>query len=262
MTNSTESQVDIRFSIIEKNEKDEILTKIVGLKDGEFYKDGSQCRMPKGTLTRKTIPLEDLPETITNLKQNQALVHGIYPGSSGTVKIVKKGREEEEKGIISRSKGYLKYPEGPGLGMFDHDKAKEPCICLDEKGKNSYTVEGLNKILNSVITGWDECYKASRPSTSSCIKDKDGNILRDEGSGSHTYYGAKDASDIPRFLKTVGEALVLEGYARIEFSRSGSRLIRPAVDLSVGSPERPDFVAGAICKDGLVQKPPTFQSDG
>ncbi len=48
----------------------------------------------------------------------------------------------------------------------------------------------------------------------------------------------------------------MAGYGRYEVSRSGALLLRTLVDLTVGSPERLDFVAGAVCEDGLVQKLP------
>ena len=66
----------------------------------------------------------------------------------------------------------------------------------------------------------------------------------------------KRASDIPRYLETLGKRLFLAGMGRIELSRSGAALQRTLIDLSVGSPERLDFVAGAVCEDGLVQRLP------
>jgi hypothetical protein len=57
-------------------------------------------------------------------------------------------------------------------------------------------------------------------------------------------------------METLGKYLILAGYGRIEISRSGAFLTRTPIDLVVGSPERLDFVAGAVCEDGLVQRLP------
>jgi hypothetical protein len=54
----------------------------------------------------------------------------------------------------------------------------------------------------------------------------------------------------------MGKRLILAGYGRIEFSRSGQMLMRTLVDLLVGSPERLVFEAGALCENGLVQRLP------
>lgn len=62
--------------------------------------------------------------------------------------------------------------------------------------------------------------------------------------------------DVPRFLAALGKRLVLAGYGRVEISRAGSLLERTLADLLVGSPERLDFVAGAVCDKGLEQRRP------
>lgn len=158
--------------------------------------------------------------------------------------------------IISRTKDFLKYPENePGLLLFDHDKAR-PGSVGEEAALKTYRPTELIQLLATIHPGIGSASYVSTPSTSSCIYDADGTELRGEGTGSHIYLFAKEASDIPRYLEVIGKRLFLAGYGRIEFSISGALLQRTLVDLVVGSPERLDFVAGAVCEDGLVQKLP------
>lgn len=74
--------------------------------------------------------------------------------------------------------------------------------------------------------------------------------------GKHLYLFPEKTTYIPRFWEVLGKRLWLAGYGRVEISRSGSLLSRTIIDLSVGSPDRLDFVAGAVCKDGLEQRLP------
>ncbi|MCI5132351.1 MAG: hypothetical protein D3904_12740, partial [Candidatus Electrothrix sp. EH2] len=100
--------------------------------------------------------------------------------------------------------------------------------------------------------------RVSTCSTSSCIyDDATGKELRGKSAGFHLYLFPQNATDTPRFLDVLGKRLILAGYGRVEFSRSGAVLVRTLVDLLVASPERLDFVAGAVCDKGLEQRLPT-----
>jgi hypothetical protein len=159
--------------------------------------------------------------------------------------------------FIARSKDYIDYPVGPGLSMLDHDAPRDNAVASNnDAALKSYRTDELVKLLASVWPGFAEAGYVSTPSTSSCIFDKDGNELRGEGSGSHTYFAFEAGRDIPRFGEVLGKLLFLAGLGRIEISRSGVLLYRTLVDLSIFSPERLDFAAGAVCEDGLTQKLP------
>ena len=91
-----------------------------------------------------------------------------------------------------------------------------------------------------------------RASTTSYIYDKSGNELRGL-TGQRLYVGVVDGADIPRAGEVLFKRLWLKGHGRIEISKSGAFLKRAPVDAAVFSPERLDFVAGAVCRDGLRQ---------
>ncbi len=222
---------------------------------------------PAGLLTVgtiKTFPINSPTGFARFLKtrtKKQALVHGVC-GHVEAVLVTKNRLDtltaampDEAMPVISRSKEYIFYPDGPGVMMLDHDKPRDNSIASSE-GLASYTPDELLSILGVIHPAITDSASVSSPSTSACIYDAEGNELRGEGAGSHTYLFVENAKDIPRFLDVIGKRLFLAGYGRIEISRSGTLLQRTLVDLVVGSPERVDYVAGSICTDGLEQRLP------
>jgi RecA-family ATPase len=241
------------------------LTKTLSLnpETGKVEKDGSQCSMSKGTVhTIEITTPAGFGRMLRSRKPNQAIAHGVsvYPKAN----ITTKGNERFPKNglpTISRTKKYYSYALGPALMMFDHDKARDNSVAENDDALKPYRPDELLGNLAKIHPELVKAASVTTPSTSACIYDKDGNELRGEGSGSHTYLFPQNGKDIPRYLKTMGKWLILSGLGRIEISRSGALLERTLVDLTVGSPERLDFVAGAVCEDGLVQKlpPPTVR---
>lgn len=237
------------------------LTKIIRInpETKELVKDGSECSMSYGTI--KKIPISS-PLGFANMLRsratNQAIVHGIC--EHDTAKVITKPQFEKNPGtdenpIISRTKDCLKYSDGPGVILFDHDKSRALSAGSDE-ALAGYSPSELISVLARVHEIINGAAFVSTPSTSSCIYSAKGDLLRGEGTGSHIYFFVKKASDIPRYLETLGKRLFLAGFGRIEISVSGSLLTRTLIDLLVGSPERLDFVAGAVCEDGLRQELP------
>ncbi len=248
----------INISCVTK--RDGPLTKIMKLDPatGELIKDGTKCWMSYGYLT--TIPFSSpvgFAKLLRTRTTNQAIVHGTSQFKEARIVTKRKLNTATTNGtpVIARSKDHLTYPNKPGVVLFDHDKARERAVGSG-KALMAYPPTNLLKCLSEVHPEIASASSVSTPSTSSCIYDVEGNELRGEGTGSHTYLFVKNASDIPRYLEVVGQHLVLAGYGRIEISRAGSTLIRTLVDLVVGSPERLDFVAGAECLDGLYQTLP------
>jgi putative DNA primase/helicase len=235
------------------------LTKIMSLnpETGQVIKDGSECSMHSGFI--KQIPIsspEGFAKMLASRKENQALVHGVCKHKEARVVTKGKvGKVSSDIPVIARTKDYIAYSDGSGVILFDHDKARDGAVGSDE-ALSSYSPENLIKMLATVHPDIGMAAFVAMPSTSSCIYNQAGEMLRGEGTGSHTYLFVKHASDIPRYLKTLGKRLFLTGLGRIEISRSGSLLERTLVDLMVGSPERLDFVAGAVCRDGLEQRLP------
>ena len=248
----------ISFSVVTKDEG--ILTKIISMVDGELIKNSSECQLSLGTIEKITCTPDKFATGLHNLNMNQALVHGVSVHKDAT--ICSKSKFDSVKmtngnnPVITRTKDNLAYPEGPGLLMFDHDKPRSNAIALDNKALMSFTPTNLINVLRYIFPEIGNAAWVSTPSTSSCIYDDAGNLLRGEGDGFHQYLFPKNAQDIPRFMHVLGQRLILNGFGRVEFSKVGSMLGRTIVDLVVASPERLDFVAGAVCRDGLKQRLP------
>ena len=77
---------------------------------------------------------EEFSPFLQGLQSNQALVHGINDYNETVIlsgkRLKTKAGEEPERTkkeglpIIARSKDFFRYPDGPGLLMLDHDKAR------------------------------------------------------------------------------------------------------------------------------------------
>jgi hypothetical protein len=229
---------------------------------GEVVK-GGKCSMTSGTIRQKTVSsLNQFAEGLRRLKPQQALVHGIaeyttaFVVTASQLRKARDGRPVDALPIITRTKDYIDYPDGPGLLMFDHDRVRSNSVAENEAALQAYKpaelIETIAKVFPEIAsTGW-----VSTPSTSACIFSPTGEELRGEGSGFHLYIFVKNCRDIPRFLKVLGQRLFIAGFGRVELSRSGTLLFRTLIDLLVGSPERLDFAAGAVCEDGLMQRLP------
>jgi len=249
----------ITFSLVTKNEG--ILTKTIGIdSNGQLLKDSSKCTLPIGQIKTVKTTIEKFTNDLRKVEKNQALVPGIslYPkaiiGSKYNLESVK--TDNPDSHVITRTKDNLTYPDGPGLMMLDHDKPRSNAIAFDDKAIKPLTPDDLIKVISQIFPEINLCVWVSTPSTSSCIYDSNGKELRGKGDGFHLYLFPQNAQDIERFLDVLGKRLILAGYGRIEFSKTGSLLVRTIIDLSVGSPERLDFVAGAVCGKGLAQQLP------
>ena len=238
-----------------------ILTKRMKLENGQLVKDASECRMSRGRAETVTLAPEQFGAFLQGLKPNQAIAHGIC--GHRKAQIVSKAKENGARPandglpIIARTKEHFHYPEGPGVMMLDHDKARANSVALDDKALQAYSPDRLVEIISSFFPKIIEAAYVSACSTSSCIYSTEtGEELRGKGAGFHLYLFPNNAADGPRFLSVLGKRLVLAGYGRVEISRAGALLERTLADLLVGSPERLDFVAGAICDKGLEQRRP------
>jgi hypothetical protein len=236
------------------------LTKIMRLdpETKELLKDGSECSMFAGHI--KKIPVSSpagFAKMLRTRDTNQAIVHGISQHQEARIVTKNKvgNHTKSETPVIARTKDYITYSEGPGVILFDHDKARAMSVG-SEQALKAYSPEELLACLATVHPEIAKAAYVSTPSTSSCIYSAEGELLRGEGTGSHVYLFVERASDIPRYMEVLGERLFLAGFGRIEISRAGSLLTRTLIDLVVGSPERLDFVAGAVCENGMVQKLP------
>lgn len=246
---------NVQFTIL--NKESGILTKRIFLnEEGKLDKDSTQCFLSIGTAQVHQCAFSEFPNVIKSLHKNECIVHGIfddqkYGNEDGFVGIIKKDWKQseypDENFIISRSLDYFSYPESNAITMFDYDI---------EEGKTVLSAQEYINVMSAIIPGFDKCAKVITPSTSSCIYDQNGNLLTDNKPSFHMYFVVKDSADIPRFKETLFKRCWLEGYGIIRTDRVKKIHNRTIFDAAVFSPERLDFVAGAQCEDGLIQKLP------
>ncbi|XOF35307.1 MAG: hypothetical protein ACL93V_08495 [Candidatus Electrothrix sp. YB6] len=258
----------VSFTLMHKTQG--ILTKRMKRVNGCIEKDSSECRMSRGRAETVRIKPEQFGPFLQGLQSNQAIVHGVSDYDKALIVSGKRLKtrpgespQADEQGlpIISRTKDFFHYPDGPGLLMLDHDKARKNAVALDsEKALKAYSPKELINTIAGFFESIKEAAQVAVYSTSSCIHDTDtGKELRGKSAGFHLYLFPQNAADTPRFLDVLGKRLILAGYGRVEFSRSGAVLVRTLVDLLVASPERLDFVAGAVCDKGLEQRLPASE---
>ena len=219
------------------------LTKVLSLTPtGKAHKDSAGCAMGTGSFVTLTIDhIRELPDILTNIKKSECLAYGMCS-------VQPEGRiisqNKAKPGDITRTKDTFIYKQGqPALLMLDGDSPPDkPPLSKDEWLTCLYEA---CPDLAKVARLW-------RASTTSYIYDKSGNELRGL-TGQRLYVGVVDGADIPRASEVLFKRLWLKGHGRIEISKSGAFLKRAPVDAAVFSPERLDFVAGAVCRDGLSQ---------
>lgn len=233
----------ISFSVVTRVDG-QPLTKIIS-PDGH----GGIIKQPaanfsQGTLQRMAMPFAEFGPFIRTLKHNQAIVHGVPVNHGGddfqefSIGLV---GQENPPNRISRSLDHLAYPrDSLSLCMFDHDP---------KPGQRPLTPDELIEAVCRVVPDFADCPTWCTPSTSACIYDMEGNELSGEGSGFHLYFPFGDADRMPSFVDSLFKRIWLAGYGYIYITQAGTMLERTIFDAAVFSPERLDFVAGAVCKN-------------
>ncbi|MCI5158166.1 MAG: hypothetical protein D3906_06935, partial [Candidatus Electrothrix sp. AUS1_2] len=174
------------------------LTKNINLVNGSITRDASECRMSTGIAQTGCMNPEQFASWLPKIKSNQALIHGVSVFKKARILSkdqlkIKFGEnpQKDENGlpIISRTKDFFQYPDGPGLLMLDHDKVRENAVALDpDKALKGYTPEELITIIADCLPAIKETAQVSNLSTSSCIYNADtGEELRGKSAGFHLY---------------------------------------------------------------------------
>lgn len=234
---------------------DGILTKTITKNDeGAIIKDSSQCRMSHGTGQVVNIPLSNMPTFLNELKPNQALTHGVpkdtnLPNPFTVISDQKFKKIQGSTNIITRTLEHLHYPpETPILAMIDYDPAQ---------GVSPLPMGALIQEIDKVIPGFQDAEKVRTHSTSACVFDQNGQEVTGPGAGYHIYFTMPPGTSVPRFVEIFKVRSWLMGHGYIKISKSGAMLLRNGLfDEFVLSPERQDFVAGAIIPDGWEQRRP------
>ena len=232
----------MKLTLINKNRGP--LTKIIRYQDGRILKDGSKCWLNQGKAKQVDTSLEKMAQWLRKLRPGQALIHGI--NGHKQIKIVSEKKYSGQADTIPRTKKHFSFVNGEGSAFFDHDP---------KPGHKAYSRKAFLEILSEVFPAIADMGSVWTPSTSSCIF-KGGQQLVGQDGGMHIYFAVKNATDLPRFSEVLFKRLWIAGHGYIFITKDGKQLERTIFDQAVFSPERLDFVAGAVCRDGLEQRLP------
>lgn len=224
-----------------------ILTKEMRLENNEITKDGSQCRMANGSVQTVAVSnLLEFKETLSNLKQSQAIGLGVATECEGdkSIRIVKKGLEAV--GSISRSKDYFHFKPKPTLMLFDYDP---------EKGKSALSIDEVYSLLIGIMPELIRCELLALGSTSSGIYRDSEAAPEALNGGYHFYIAIDDGTKIPELGRILAARSWLSGNGRFDVSRSGALLQRTLFDDAVYGPERLIFEAAPMLGLGLKHLP-------
>jgi hypothetical protein len=198
--------------------------------------------------------LAGLADLLQHVSPNQALVHGIPRGSApGTVfTLVVAEKFTGAPGTIARTKACIQYPPGPQLLMLDRDPEPE--------AEPIANAEDLLHRMASVLPAFADIGWLATSSTSSAIRDHQTGDWLKPPDGWHIYFVA--TGDVERFADLLKIRLWLAGHGFCKLATQNKQtgvcaiLERALVDLMVFSPERLDYVAGA-----LIDKSAPFYQD-
>jgi hypothetical protein len=215
--------------------------------------DGTLIKTPGGPLVdgmaeRLSIAgLDELLPIIKDMGTNQSLTYGVSEHEKArVVTLGDLSRANAVKGwkipAIARSRKFLSWPTGPGIMLLDFD------------GFNANHSDEIFQILVEIHQGLAAAPILIMPSASSGIYHGE-TCLRDLV-GWRALVLVADASDIPRTGETLFKLSWLKGKGFIHISESGAQLVRGPLDGCVWTPERLDFVSGALCKAPLEQRRP------
>ena len=198
-----------------------------------------------GTLERVEVAgLQGLAALLTRVTKAQALVHGVPKDAShGPLwELVTAEHFTGAPGTITRTLDHLDWPNGPHLLLLDYDPdphASAPVTSADE-------------LLDRLAVGWPAFREAAyvvTTSTSSGIQHKTTREWLVPPYGMHCY--PLVTGDVARFREALKARLWLAGEGFVKLASPNSHtgvaaiLERALIDLTVLSPERLDYVAGA-----------------
>ncbi len=167
---------------------------------------------------------DELKDLIKELTHYQALCYSTpLELTSGT--IVTKGNENEEAGVISRTKEYFNYPNGEGWLFIDHD--------------DDWSEEEVIDRLGHLHEPFGTASYVYATSSSHGIDGK---------RGFHLYFKVEGISNVNQAMGNLFKKAFNAGYGLCKVSEAGSILTRTFFDNAVHDRARLDFIAGPICK--------------
>lgn len=199
--------------------------------------------------------LRELLEAIAGdpeLQPNTAFVYGTMKGAMQNARVVTRTVYEDlddRTGVITRTKDALEWANGPGVMILDRDR--QPGELIPSERDDGEELLGQ---LERAVPKFSEVPALWWASASSLIFNRDTNEQLKGLSGERMWIMVKDATDIERAGKVLAKRLWIAGLGRIVIGGAGQMLERTLVDTAVWSPERFDFVGGAVCEAPLEQR--------
>lgn len=217
-------------------------TKQHSLIDAKVVTD-SAPQVYAGTGEVLTLPptLDAFADVLCRLAENQCLLYGIPSSGVKEFELTTKAKRAagDSPNRIARERASITWPEGLAVLMLDHD-AGDGGTCPPEEVVRAL-VKAAPALDGQRFLFW--------PSSSSYLRDRDEGELR--GLRGFHLYILIEGSAIPAVVAHLREALAAAGYIRFEVSASGALLERAIVDFSVFQPERIDYAAPPVCKNGI-----------
>jgi hypothetical protein len=220
-----------------------LLTKQIMLdEDGVLQKIG-RTTLAEGAFEQvELVDLDDFDFFLDQVEPNQAVCYGRPRLNKSHV--VSKELKKKFPNAMTRTADNF-YFKGPTICMLDYDPDPESDVVL--------TRDQLRAVLLDVIPDLGNVDMLWRPSASSCIYNGQKEVIG--VTGQRIYFIVDDGSRLKHFTEYLVGKLWLNGYGRIQLSRSGAMLERVTFDTSVWQPERLDYVAGAKCSKPLERRP-------
>jgi hypothetical protein len=183
-------------------------------------------------------------DVLQRITPQQALVHGIPKGSNpqDIFELTTVEHYTGASGTLTRTLNHIDYPPGVRLLMCDYDPTPEAPEAVATACELVARLTGVWSAFAAV--GW-----LSTVSTSSAIRDKLTHVWLRPPDGMHVYLLAK--GDVARFRDLLKVRLWLAGtgYCKLatpnKHTGVASILERCLIDMTVFSPERFEYVAGA-----------------
>lgn len=192
----------------------------------------------------------DFAQLLTDNAHNHhmALLTGTHNHASDTVAVLST-KEYEKQGkpanTITRTKDCFDYVQGHA-GILTVD-------CDDMGTSKDDLFDAINSVLGCDTDAYPYVYTTS--SSSWLYNTKTGDLVNGV-KGSRLYLIVADASDIPRAGQVLFDRLWLAGHGHIDLSINGKFLVRSLVDSSMFQANKPDYIGGSQCRDGLEQRRP------
>lgn len=231
------------------------LSKAFTLEDGKLRKTSAATLYEGIAETRTVDNLHGLAGIIDALTSAEALTFGVSGFRQARVVTRKKSAKLEGLDVVCRDRAHFHWPEGRGVLMFDIDRPQD--------GSAPLKPMEFDALLCRLQPWWNGVARMYRPSASAFICDASGKDYT--GASSLRCYSIVDgAKNAPFVGINVADAFWRAGHGRIEFSASGSMLVRCPVDMTVWQPERLDFAGPVVLGPGLIKRkfPPLFLEGG